>query len=202
MGAVAPGDAVIRPIQGPPRSTLADFMRAIVERFDAVGATRSATNPGGVELLVGEKWLRAEGFPPRVVLVRTSGKIGGPPRIGGGDVASVAQGVTAYVWGAETADDLGRYAAQDALLDQLTNVVRAVAPGRAEISTLNPLVQTNVVTFGEEIQALITWSRGVPTDAAVWRAATTPSDAPDPARPNGSTGLVFEFEASTAPEEK
>lgn len=185
--------------QGPPRSAIGATMAALAAALTAAGYGRDpVANPGGIEILIGERYLQQEGFPPRLVLVRASGRASGPGRIGDGNVANWAQGFTCYLWGAETAADATRYDAQDALVDQVVNAVRFLMPGRAEISVVNPLVASNIVTFGEELQVLVTYTRGVPRDAAIWALSVTPVSPPDPMRPNGDQGTTFGINAATA----
>jgi len=186
------------PRQGPPRSSLGAAMVAVRDALTAAGYARDANaNPSGIEILIGERYLKEEGAPPRLVMVRTNGKAGGPLRVGDGNLGSWAQGFTAYLWGAETVDDATRYDAQDALADQVVNAVRRVMPGRCEISTINPLVDTNIVTFGEELQLLVRYTRSVPRDAAIWAIPTTPISPPDPMRPQGDTGKTFQLDVTT-----
>lgn len=224
--------------QGPPRSSTAGMMAAIVAAYGVLG------DPA--VFYVGERYLRQEGAPPRIVLVRGKGKAGGTMRVGDGNVATYAQGFTAYLWGSETPapwapgvgyvgsslvvsggsvyaagvagtsgstppsgtttsddggivwsyvtpspNDLARYASSEAMLDRYINVIKLLAPGRVSITTIEPSVETNAVTYGEELQVLVEWTRSVPRDAAVWRTPLTPLSPPDPARPQGDTGTTF-----------
>ncbi|HSM92116.1 MAG TPA: hypothetical protein VLT47_04455, partial [Anaeromyxobacteraceae bacterium] len=207
-------------------------------------------------ILVGERYLREEGAPPRIVLVRGQGEAGGTFRVGDGNVATYEQQLRAYLWGTETPpawapgayyiggalvvsggniysagstntsgataptgtttsddgaivwsyvseapSDLARYEASEALLDRFVNVCKALAPGRVSIKTIEPSVETNVVTFGEELQVVVTWSRSIPRDAKVWAWASTLTavSPPDPARPQGDTGKTFTLATTIAP---
>jgi hypothetical protein len=179
-------------LDGPPRSTLGAAMVAVRAQLAGAGYGRDPnTNPGGIEILIGERYLKEEGVPPRLVMVRTTGKSGGALRVGDGNVASWAQGFTAYLWGAETADDATRYDAQDNLVDQVVNAIRKTMPGRAELSTINPLVETNIVTFGEELQLLVTYKRSVPRDGRLWAVPTDAQPTLDAMRPQGDLGTTF-----------
>ncbi len=184
--------------QGPPRSTLADLMRSVVAHYQAMGADRGS-GPNGVELLVGNRYLKAEGLPPRIVMVRTNGTVGADPTVTRNGLydASIAHGLTCYVWASETTDDLSRYDALDNVLDRLVSIFRKCAPGRVRISTLNPLVETNVLTYGEEAQVLVTYLRGVPRDSAVWAVPVDAQPATDPMKPNGDTGNSFVLDPTT-----
>jgi hypothetical protein len=174
-------------------------MAATRARLIAAGYARDAnSNPSGIEILIGERYLRQHGAPPRLVLVRGSGDAGGALRIGDGNVGSWGQSFTAFIWGAETLDDALRYDAQDALSDQIVNTIRAIIPGRANITSINPLVTTNVITYGEELQLRVTYTRSVPRDAVIWAVEVTPvSSPPDPMRPQGDTGDTFSLDATT-----
>lgn len=173
--------------QGAPRSTVADLMAAIRQRYADIGDT--------TPVLVGERHAPEIAAPPRIVLVRAGGKVTGTGRTDT-NIARFDQGVRAYLWGAETVDDIQRYAAVDAMFDRLVNILRALAPGRIEISVVD-LSDASVETFGEHLQVLATWSRGVPRDAVVWRAPVAPKPTPDPMAPNGDTGDTFEIEPTT-----
>lgn len=183
-------------LDGPPRSTLGAAMVAVRAQLAGAGYTRDPnTNPGGIEILIGERYLREEGAPPRLVMVRGTGESGAnpaasptPKRIGDGNIAQWGQSFTCYLWGAETVDDATRYDAQDVLADQVVNAVAKVMPGRAKVTTINPLLETNIVTFGEELQLVVTYTRGVPRSGAIWAVATPPQPTLDTMRPNGSTG--------------
>ncbi len=176
--------------QGPPRSTVADAMAAIVARYLAVGDPTT--------FLIGERFLGSEGAPGRIILVRGDGKaVGGPGKINDGNVDRLAQSFTAYVWAAEDTDDIVRYAALDAMLDRLVNACRATIPGRCEIGTFNPSITPSLVSFGEDMQVVITYSRGVPRDGAIFAVPATPVSPPDPMRPNGDLGTTFTLDASS-----
>lgn len=177
--------------QGPPRSTVADVMRSVVEHYIAV------SDP--TVFYIGEEYLKTEGAPGRIILVRGGGKAGGPQTFGAGNVATFAQSFTAYVWGAEAADRLARYTAVDAMVDRYVNALRKIIPGRCEIRTIDPAVETNVVTFGEELQVVAVYSRPIPRDAAIWDVPITPVSPPDAMRPNGDTGLEYVLETSVEP---
>lgn len=176
--------------QGPPRSTVADALRGIVLRYLAVG------DP--TQFLVGERYLKSHGAPGRIILVREGGQYGGPDRMAPTAwIAAKAQGFRAFLWAAESIDDLKRYDALEDMEDRFVNAVRATMPGRVRISSLNPSVETNVVTFGEELQILVTWERNVPRDAAIWAVPVTAQPTIDVMRPNGDTGKTFTLDPTT-----
>ncbi len=219
--------------QGPPRSTVADVIAAIVYHYAATatrgawatgttyavndtvssdgrpyrcfvaGTSDTGAGPAGMgsqrdangvqwtpTIYVGERYLKQHGAPPRIVIVPSSGTIEGPGRIGDGNVARDLEEVRAYLWAAEAADDIARYAAIQDAKDAWTNIVRKVlsARGKFETHTVTPTITANVVTFGEDRQLVATYSRGVPKNAAIWAVAETPISPPDAMRPNGSTG--------------
>ena len=177
--------------QGPPRTTVAQVMADIIRHYVAVADPLSAAN----RILVGERRKAPLGAPPRLVMVRAGGNVTGPDTMGDGNLARFPQGFRAYLWGAETVDDLTRYDAVDDMFDRFVNVVRKVIPGRCAITVVDP-ADTSVQTFGEQLQVLVTFSRGVPRDAAVWAVPVTPVSPPDPMRPNGDTGTMFDLDAA------
>lgn len=222
--------------QGPPRSTTADVMSGIIGAFAAVGDPTT--------FYVGERYLKQEGAPPRIVLVRGSGTGVGYGAIARGYVSGFAQEFVAYIWGSETPlpwqagvtylqgaqvasnggtysyasgppatsgassptggptgsdgvitwtlvmPDLARYGASEAMLDRYVNVIGALIPGRYKYGTIDPNIETNVVTYGEDLQVHVTWTRGIPRDAAVtqWSLTQAATSPPDPSRPQGNTG--------------
>ncbi len=169
--------------QGPPRSTVANAMRAIVDVYAAV------SDP--TVFLIGERHLGEEGAPGRIIMVRGDGNVSGSGRVGDGNVARAGHTLTAYLWAAEDVDDLARYDAIDDMEDRFINAVLARVPGRESISTLSAATTPGIVSFGESLQITVTLSRGVPRDAAIWAAPITPQPTPDPMRPNGDSGLSF-----------
>lgn len=175
---------------GPDRSTLGDVMVAIRDVLAGANLTRTDARPAGIEVLIGERYLRQDGAPPRLVMVRRGGSSGAPLRVGDGNVARWAQSFSCYLWGAEADDDADRYDAQDALVDRIVNAIRTCVPGRAEIASVDLLDATNVVTFGEELQLSVTYTRSVPRDAAIWAVPRTPVPTLDPMRPQGDTGTT------------
>ena len=228
--------------QGPPRSTVADALAAIVAHYAATasrgawapgtsyavgdtvgnggalfacyaaGTSDNGTGPAGVGsqtdangvgwrpvVYVGERYLRQHGAPPRIVVVPGNGEIGGPIRMGDGNVASDAEEIRAFVWAAESPDDIGRYVFIEAMKDAWINMIRKIMPGRAELRTVNPTLVTNVVTFGEDRQLVAVYKRSVPRDAAIWSVPVTPLSPPDPARPNGDTGTIVNVTATATP---
>jgi hypothetical protein len=70
-------------------------------------------------------------------------------------------------------------------------------PGKAEVRAINPLVATNVVTFGEELQLVVTYMRGVPRNGSIWRVPTTPQPTPDAMRPQGDLGTTDVLDVTT-----
>ena len=164
-----------------------------------MGSQRDANGVGWTPLVyVGERYLRQHGAPPRIVIVQGSGEESGPGRVGDGNIARKTAQIVAYLWAAESADDLVRYAAIEAAEDAWSNTVGKVIPGRSVRRTVNPTITANIVTFGEDRQFIVDYSRGVPRDAAIWAVPVTPISPPDPMRPNGDTGYdVPTFEPTT-----
>jgi hypothetical protein len=232
-------------LQGPPRSTVADAIQAIVAHYAAIasrgpwapgtaysvgdqvsngtvgaggwvyncfaagtsdngigpagmGSQRDANDVGWTPLVyVGERYLRQTGAPPRIIIVPGSGTIESPGRVGNGNIARDVEEIRAYLWAAENADDLARYAAIENAKDMWINVIRKVMPGRAELRTINPTIVANIVTFGEDRQLVATYSRGVPRSGAIWAVPTTPQPTLDAMRPNGDLGTTYVVDPTT-----
>lgn len=179
-----------------PVTTLSDVLVAVRALLIAVGDVRADSNLGGVELLFGERYLKQEGSPPRIVFVREDGDIGPVLAVGARQVNSITETVRCYVWGAETSDDVDRQRAAEALAHRLLNAFKATAPGRLAGKVRLRNSDTNVVTYGEELVLDLAYSYGVPYDDAIWDAAyaAAPDPAlspPDPDRPQGDTGDTF-----------
>lgn len=83
----------------------------------------------GVPVLVGKKYIAADGVPPRVVLVPSRDRIAPPQRVGGVQRAIHTRfaGVQMHVWGADVATT-------EALVHQVLVAIRAA------VSTLGVLV--------------------------------------------------------------
>jgi len=165
-----------------------------------MGSQRDANGVGWTPLVyVGERYLKQTGAPPRIVIVPGNGELGGPRTMGAGNVAQDTEEIRAFLWAAEVADDLARYAAIENAKDIWINIVRKLMPGRSEIRTVNPTITANIVTFGEDRQMIVRYGRDVPRDAAIWNVAITPISPPDPDRPQGDTGYEFEVTTSLEP---
>ncbi len=220
--------------QGPPRSTVADVIAAIVYHYAATttrgawatgttyatgdtvasdgrpyvcfvgGTSDTGAGPVGVGsqfddnrvgwtpmIYVGERYLRQTGAPPRIVIVPGDGTLEGPGRLGDGNIARNIEEIRAFLWGAESTDDIARYAAIEAMKDVWENILRKVIEGRVRSRTVNPTLNANIVTYGEDRQLVATYSRGVPRDAAIWAVEQTAVTPPDPMRPNGNNGLSY-----------
>lgn len=231
--------------QGPPRSTVADAIAAIVYHYAATasrgawapstsyvvddsvssdgrlyrcftpGTSNTGSGPAGMGsqrdaggvgwtpvLYIGERYLKQAGAPPRIVIIPGDGKIGdaapGPKRIGDGNTTVYAADFIAYLWAAEASDDLARYGAIESAIDRFANVMKKIAPGHHTLATVSPIITANVVTFGEDRQIRVTYTRGVPRDAAIWDVPVAPQPTLDPARPNGDTGTTFVVDPTTA----
>ncbi len=182
-------------------ATLDDVLDSVRASFSRRGRLRDVnTNPGGVEMLRGERYLRQEGAPPRVIFVCASGNIGGPIAIGARQTASITESVRCYIWGAETDDDAGRISAARSLAMELINTFKAWAGGRLTGGSLERSIDTNVETFGEEYQLVYNYIWGVPEDEGVWADAyanAVAASPPNPDKPNGDTGATFGIGAIT-----
>lgn len=165
-----------------------------------MGSQRDANGVGWTPLIyVGERYLKQTGAPPRIVIVPGAGQSGPPSRLNAGNIARDVEELRAYLWAAETADDLARYTAIEAAKDTWINIIRKIMPGRAEIKTINPALVSNIVTFGEDRQIVALYERSVPRSAAISNVPITAISPPDPDRPNGDTGYEYVVDASAAP---
>lgn len=237
-------------LQGPPRSTVADALTAIVAHYAALasrgpwapaasyavgdqvsngavgaggwvyvcfaaGTSDGGTGPAGMGsqrdtngvgwtplVYVGERYLKQHGAPPRIVIVQGDGSLaqGSNPRIGDGsnrqrigdgNPKRYAVEVRAFLWGAESTDDLARYAAVEAMIDLFSNIVDKVAPGAMGFRTVSPTMNANILTFGEDRQVVWSYSRNVPRDGRVWAVPVTPQPTLDAMRPNGDLGTTY-----------
>ncbi len=186
--------------QGPPASTIDDFVAAVKGTLAAVGALRVTPGDGLIEWLEGDRHDLEEGCPPRVfVLIGDTGALGPPLTISGGNIASIRENARFFVWGAETADDADRHRAAMVLAMRLINCFLKVAPGRIKLGRLERSSKTSIVTFGEEYQIGVEWAWSVPRDAAIWAVPVTPVSPVDPAKPNGDTGVSFDVTITADP---
>lgn len=155
----------------------------------------------------GERHDGSEGAPPRIMFLQTAGGTGsalGPVlHIGGGELGSITESCTCYVWGRETAADADRYDDAKARVMRLYAAFNAAAVGRLELRRLERGDQTRLVTFGEQYQMEIGYVWAVPRDAAIDAAAEALAvagvigDSPvNPDRPNGPTGLLFNVDVT------
>lgn len=182
-------------------ATLSDVIRSVkllLGPSPGVGELRDPNaNPNGVEFLIGERYLREEGAPPRIVLVPdTNGTIGPALAVGARQVCGITERVRCYVWGREGASglDVDRYDDARARSMRLLNAFKASASGRLRGASLVRGVDSNVETFGEEYQLTLAYTWGVPEDAAVWAAAFAllpVGSPPAPDQPQGPTANTF-----------
>ncbi len=170
--------------QGPPVSTIDDFVAAVKGTLSAVGALRAVPSDDLIEWEEGDRYDESEGKPPRIrVLIGDAGNLGPPTKIGGGHIGSMHENARFFVWGAETTADGDRHRAAMTICLRLVNVFQK---GRIERSS-----RTSILTFGEEYQINVEWIWNVPHDAAIWAVPVTPVSPNDPAQPNGPTGKTF-----------
>ena len=180
-----------------PATTLAGLMRAIVELFAAIEP--------GTPIYIGERYLKQEGRPRRIIMVPDDGTISGVLGIGETAAGGLTQTCTVYLWGAETGDDLDRYDDADALLGRFVNALKRLAGSRVKDAPLAREKDSNVVTFGEEYQIRFSYEREIPTDQEVWNyAIPAPSDpklSPPPYdAPPGTPASTIAIDLSTVPE--
>jgi hypothetical protein len=162
-----------------------------------MGSQRDGNGVGWTPLVyVGERYLKQHGAPPRIVIVPGNGAGGDAAttsvkRIGDGNISHYAADVTAYLWAAESNDDLARYTAIEDAIDAFINCLNKVATGRKTVRVINPTITANIVTFGEDRQIVASYQRGVPRDAAIWDVPVEPAPTLDIMRPNGDLGTEY-----------
>lgn len=181
-----------------PTSPLPDVLRAIVGIFSIV---EPAT-----PIFVGERYLRQEGKPRRIVLVPDDGNLGAVLGAGEGTVAGVTLACTAYLWGAETAADLDRYDDATSLLHRFVNVLKRVAGARVKDAPIEREKDTNIETFGEEYRLRFSYEYGIALDQEVWNCAIpTAADeqlSPPPYdSPPGTPASTIAIDITVSPEE-
>lgn len=186
-------------------STLSDVLRYVQALYAQPTAAAPAgllrTNPKdpstGIEMLTGERYRKQNGAPPRIVFEQLpqAGKIGPVLEIGARESFSVTETCLARVWGRETTAQPDRYDAAKTLAMQLLDGFKLAAPGYLTGASILREDQTNIETFGEEYQLLVSYTWAVPRDEALRQAAVALalfSDTPqDIDRPNGGTGDTF-----------
>jgi len=180
-----------------PATTLAGVLRAVVALFVAMGDT--------TPIYVGERYLRQEGKPRRIILVPDDGEVSGVLGVGEGAVSSVVQTCTAYLWGAETADDLTRYDDADTLLDRFVNALVRCAVGRLKDAPLQRGKETDILTYGEEYRLRFGYEREIAKDQTVWNTAIPPLvpqyNPPPFDAPPGTPASTIEIDLSTTPKD-
>lgn len=179
-------------------STLSDVISATIALLVAVGEADfpHIDASGLVGIYIGERYLKQDGAPPRIVFVRADGETNGGISVGARQVGGIAESVDCYIWGAEGASDEERYRDAEARWHRLFNAFKASAPGRLKAKKRPRLRATNVNTYGEEFVWTVEYSYAVPYDDAIWAKAyeLAPAPAaspPNPDQPNGDTGAVF-----------
>lgn len=190
---------------GPPPSTLSDVIAYIRAVYVQAGLLRSvSTDPTtGIEWLDGERYRGQEGAPPRITFEETApsgSNIGPPIEIGGRQSASLTETVVCRVWGADTTADGDRYRAAKAMAMQLLDAFICTAEGRIFGAQILREDQTNIETFGEEYQLVLSYKWAVPYDNTIRLAAEAlgrTSGLPDPDRGNGATTLTFPSPTAT-----
>lgn len=178
--------------------TLSDVIANSITLLVAVGEADypHVDGSGKVGIYIGERYLKEEGAPPRIVFVRADAESNGGIAAGARQVAGISESVDCYIWGAEGTTDLDRCRDAEARWHRLLNALKASAPGRLKGRRRSRLRGTNVVTYGEEFVWTIEYTYAVPEDEAIWAQAyaLAPNPAqspPNPDKPDGDTGAVF-----------
>jgi hypothetical protein len=183
---------------GPPPSTLSDVLRYVVALYTQAGLVRTvpADPSTGIEILIGERYKKSEGAPPRLFFQYDDrGEMGPVLELTGRDVASWTHGCWVYAWGAESATDLDRYDSAIALAMQVRAALHIAAAARGGAVEVVRAARSSLNTFGEDYSFRFQYTWSIPRDnalelAALALAATSQSPT-DPDRPNGSTGQTF-----------
>lgn len=145
----------------------------------------------------GERYLKQEGAPPRIVIVETDGESIGGIAVGAHQIGGIDESADFYVWGAESASDIDRMNDAKTRWHRLLNALKASAPGRLRCRRRPRLRGTNIETYGEEFVWTVEYTYAVPEDEAVWvyayaNAPVPAQSPPNPDKPNGDTGAMFE----------
>lgn len=184
--------------------TLSDVITNVIALLVGVGEADypHVDGSGKVGIYIGERFLRQEGAPPRIVFVRADAESNGGISVGDREVGGITEAVDCYIWGAEGATDQDRVRDAETRWHRLLNAFKACAPGRLKARRRARLRQTNIETYGEEFVWTISYSYAVPYDQVVWNYAyaNAPSPAqspPNPDKPDGDTGDVFNVGAVT-----
>lgn len=173
-------------------STIDDVIVEVQRLFTAV------TDP--TVFILGESHDNEDGAPPRVRIVTGElGSLGGPPRLG--YVAGITEGTACYVWGDPALADGNRERAAKALGVRLINAFKRAASGRLTGASLKTVFGTKFAKYGEEVQVLLSYTWGVPKDAAIWRVPSTDQTLTPrlPDMPDGPTGKTYHVTTHTDP---
>jgi hypothetical protein len=173
--------------------------------FDVLVAVRDImlTEDPATKLYQGEKYLKQNEAPNRVIFVVGDGVWMGAPKLAAKLVGAVSDSCTAFIWGAETSDDWTRNNAALALRRRLIGALHRVAPGRIMPGAVERLRDTNLLTYGEEYRLTFTYREDIPVvkSIALLPAPDGVTSPPNPLKPNGDTGLELEIEMTVAPED-
>jgi hypothetical protein len=179
-------------------STLSDVIAAVIANLVGIGEVDypHVDGSGLVGIYIGERYLRQEGAPPRIVFVRADAESNGGISVGARQVGGISESVDCYVWGAEGSTDLDRLRDAETRWHRLLNAFKACAPGRLKAKRRPRLRGTNIETYGEEFVWAVEYTYAVPYDQTVWdyayaHAASPAPSPPNPDQPDGDTGAVF-----------
>jgi hypothetical protein len=179
-------------------ATLSDVIANVITLLVGLGEADfpHVSGSGKVGIFIGERYLKEEGAPPRIVFVRADAESNGGIATGARTVGGITEAVDCYIWGAETSADVDRYRDAEARWHRLLNAFKASASGRIKARRRSRLRSTNVVTYGEEFIWTVEYTYAVPYDQALWdyanaHAPNPPPSPPNPDKPDGDTGAVF-----------
>jgi hypothetical protein len=179
-------------------TTLSDVIASVITMLVAVGEADypHVDGSGLVGIYVGERYLRQEGAPPRIVFVRAGAQSNGGIAVGARQVGGISASVDCYIWGAEGTTDLDRLRDAEARWLRLFNAFKTCAPGRLRMRQAPRERGTNIVTYGEEFVWTVEYTYAVPYDQQIWdkayQLAPIPAQSPPlPDKPDGETDAVF-----------
>ncbi len=176
-------------------STLAGVLRQVRDLFAASG--------DATPIAIGKQYLSSFGVgsAPRVLFVpEPRGAVG--PAIEIGNAASMTHSCTAYVRGAESGDDFGRFDAAYALCDKTISSIRRVAAGHLEFGDMNDGSPTDANAYGADVVFAFTYQRDVRHDEAIMSVPSAALDTtpPRPIIPPGIAADGFEIIPTVSPQ--
>lgn len=169
-------------------SWLSELLRLVESAFGQVG--------DATPIMVGKQYL-AQGFGsgPRVLFVPDpDGKVVTPPQLSNDYVAGIRHSCEVYVRAPETGTDEERFNAAYALADRVVNALKWAGAARVTFDgqPFRDGSPSDGDAFGAELVFGFSYTRGVPKDDSIWRAAKVNTVSPlDPDRPDGDNDTTL-----------